>query len=167
MLKHNLYEEKEIEERLDKDMEKIYNLTAEEKNNILKETKKDTMDHDALDAEIDYIFARKTRKPKWEEQETFEEAVKDMISAYIEESIEHFLRRFGEYKEDGRYFYNDAELTTFKDDFVAAGGDLETLHIGPVYNNDYHHTFLCWEVCHKNYYDNPKVNNPDNPIYFS
>jgi len=94
--------------------------------------------------------------------ETLESVINDCLSAYMEESVAHFLAaRSRKMEDDGRYFYWDEELEDFKTRFTNEGGDLNTLHIGAVYvkNGETYNQpvegtkFLCYEVCRKKYYD--------------
>ena len=87
--------------------------------------------------------------------ENFADVAAEMISAYIEEAAHHFLSSRSRFiTEDGRYFYNNEELKTFTKQYLELGGSIDKLHIGAVYNNN--GTFLCWEVCRKNYYESQK-----------
>ena len=85
-------------------------------------------------------------------KETLLTVVAEMIDAYMEECINHFLAtRSRNMEDDGRYFYSDEELKAFKDGYTSQGGDLDLLHIGVVPRDD--GSFLCYEVCRKKYYD--------------
>lgn len=87
-----------------------------------------------------------------EQGETLADVINDMLDAYMEECVEHFLAaRSRSMEDDGRYFYSKKELETFKDGYLSHGGDLDKLHIGVVYCDD--GEFLCYEVCRKIYYN--------------
>jgi len=87
-------------------------------------------------------------------QNDIDDVVADCIQAYIEESIEHFLsKRPVSIEENARYLYSKAELKTFTKQFLEQGGNIETLHIGIVYDDDDNYKFLCYEICHKKFYN--------------
>lgn len=108
-------------------------------------------------------------------KETFAEIVAEMTDAYLEECVDHFLiSRSRSMEDDGRYFYSMKELKIFKKIFESKGGDLNTLHIGIVYDES--GGFLCYEICRKKYYDMAtayiqkkwgNVKNGERKIFFS
>ena len=86
------------------------------------------------------------------ESKIFFEAVSEMIAAYIDEAVEHFLsQRPRSIKDDGRYFYSKEELISFKEKFTEGGGTMADLHIGIVYTSN--REFLCFEVCREKFYN--------------
>ena len=99
--------------------------------------------------EINSVDPMETERAR--ESRVFFAAVAEMIEAYIDEAVEHFLStRPRSIKDDGRYFYSKEELVRFKEKFDKGGGVIKDLHIGIVYTSD--KQFLCFEVCRNKFY---------------
>lgn len=82
--------------------------------------------------------------------ESVKEVVEEIMDAYIEESVDHFLKtRSRDILNDPRYFYSRSEVEKFFDCFSKKGGDAQKLHLGQVKIDG---EFLCYEVCRKAYY---------------
>lgn len=76
----------------------------------------------------------------------FNEAIEEMVDAYISESISHFLKKVNSVEDDSRYLYTTGEVSKFVKKYTDAGGDINGLHISKIFTGE---GFLGWEVTRK------------------